>query len=100
MHGDTDAIRAYGGATTNLAADLRAAATALSADLRDTVADAFGPIGARFAAALAEAATGLSERVRTIGDDMAASGAATAAAAGDYDDVEARSRAQIARVVM
>jgi uncharacterized membrane protein len=99
MHADTDAIRAYGRTTSNLANELHAAAAALASDLGATLADAFGPVGARFAAALADATTRLANSVTKIGDEVAASGAATTAAAGDYVDVETYSRAQIATVV-
>jgi hypothetical protein len=72
----------------------------LSGDPAASVASAFGPVGARFAAALADATAVLVTRVTKIGDDVADSGAATAAAASHYDDVEQRARTQIARVGM
>jgi hypothetical protein len=98
MHADTDAIRGYGGATIDLGADLRGAVAALSTDLGPTVTDAFGPVGARFAQALADAAEALMTCMTKIGDDIATSGTATIAAARDYDDVEQRAGAQIERV--
>jgi hypothetical protein len=100
MHADTDTIRGYGAATIDLGTDLHAAAAVLSRDLGPTVAAAFGPVGARFASALAGAAEALVTSVTRIGDDVVASGAATTAAAAQYNDVEARSRAQIARIAM
>ena len=98
MHADTDAIRGYGGATVDLGTDLRAAATALSRDLGPTVVDAFGPVGARFAQALADAADALMRSVARIGDDVVTHGTAISAAAGQYDDVETHARARIAQV--
>jgi hypothetical protein len=100
MHADTDAIRGYAGATTDLASDLRAAAAALSHDVGPTVTDAFGPVGARFARALADATEALMTTVTTLGDDVTAYGTATAAAAGQYDHAETRARANVAQVVV
>jgi hypothetical protein len=96
MHADTDAIRAYGTATTELSADLRTAATLLAGDLGPAVAAALGPVGARFAEALADAAAGLLTNVTRIGDDVAAAGSATVAAARDYDNAELHARTKIA----
>jgi len=98
MHADTDAIRRYGGATVDLGADLRAAAAALPHNLGPTVAGAFGPVGARFAQALADAAEALMTGMATIGDNVVTHGAAASAAARRYDDVETLARARIAQV--
>jgi hypothetical protein len=100
MHADTDAIRAYGTAATELSADLRAAAAILARDLGPTVAAALGPVGARFAEALTDAAAGLQTDVSRIGDDVMAAGTATAAAARDYDDAEMHARTKVAQVGM
>lgn len=100
MQADTDAIRGYGRHTTELTADLRAAAALLGTDVGPTVAAAFGPVGARFASALAGAAADLRDGVTRIGEHLAATGTATTAAASDYDDTEARSRAQLTLVGM
>ena len=100
MHADTDAIRSYGTATTELSTDLRSAAAILARDLGPTVAAALGPVGARFAEALAEAAAGLLTDVTRIGDDVAAAGTATVAAARDYDDAEIHARTKIAQAGM
>jgi hypothetical protein len=100
MHADTDAIRAYGTATTELSADLRAAAALLGRDLGPTVSAVFGPVGARFAAAVADAATALATSVTKIGDDVAAAGTATVAAARDYDDAEMHARTKVAQAGM
>lgn len=100
MHADTDAIRAYGAATNDLGAELAASAGLLSRDLGPTLAAALGPVGARFAAALADATAVLVTTVATIGDDVTASGTATATAAIKYGEVEQRARDQITRVGM
>jgi hypothetical protein len=98
MHADTDAIRAYGKAHADIGTDLRAAATRVDGDIAPTVLAAFGPVGARFAAALAEAVGGLADRVAAIADDVTNSGAATVAIAAAYDDVERNSRTELARM--
>jgi hypothetical protein len=83
-----------------MSTDLRAAAAVLAGDVGPTVVAAFGPVGARFAAALAEAATGLACHVTTIADDVTNAGAATTAAASAYDDVEHRTHAELAQTWM
>jgi len=100
MRADTDAIRAYSAATNDLGAELTATAGLLSRDLGPVLADAFGPVGARFTAALADSAAVLSTTVATISDDVAGSGAATATAAVKYGEAEQRARDQITRVGM
>ncbi len=98
MHADTDAIRRYGTATSDLGADLHAAVAPLSSVATATVTNTFGPIGARFAQALADAAEALVASLTQIGDDVAAAGTATTAAAADFDDTERRSQTRIAYV--
>jgi hypothetical protein len=100
MHADTDEIRAFGGTTTDLGADLEQAAKVLSHGLGTIVVDSFGAVGARFARVLDDAAAGLATQARKIAENVAASAAATVSAARDYDDVEADSQAQIAQVGM
>lgn len=99
MHADTDAIRGFAGATADLGADLRAAAAAWSPDLGPTIADAFGPVGARFAQALTDAIESVARSVSRIGDDVVTHGSATTAAACRYDDAELSAREQVSRVV-
>jgi|SRR3954469_11882551 hypothetical protein len=98
MYADTVAIRGYSAATTDLSAELQATAAALSRDLAPTVTAAFGPVGARFAQALADAAGALTRSVTQVGSDLAAHGTASAAAAGELDGVEARTQAHIVRI--
>jgi hypothetical protein len=97
MHADTEAIRAYGTATTTMSTDLRTAAAVLARDVGPTVVAAFGPVGARFAAALTDAAARLACRVITVADDVTNSAAATTATASAYDEVEHQAQAELAR---
>lgn len=97
MHADTDAIRQYGTATADLGNDLHAALAPLSS-VAATVTTAFGPVGTRFARALADATDALSKSLMKIGDDVVAAGTSTAAAAADFDDTERRSQLHIAHV--
>ena len=96
MHADTNSIRAFGATTADLAADLHTAAARLRQDMSPAFAASLGPVGLRFATALTEAAAGLAASVAAIGESMTTSARATDAAAAGYEDVEARSRAQIA----
>ncbi|MGE5693832.1 MAG: hypothetical protein ACM4D3_00905 [Candidatus Sericytochromatia bacterium] len=98
MHADTDAIRDYGTATSDLGADLHAAVAPLRSVAAATVTAAFGPIGSRFAQTVAYAADALSKRLNQIGDDVMAAGSATTAAAADFDDTERCSQTHIAHV--
>jgi hypothetical protein len=98
MHADTDAIRGYGTATSDLGADLRAAVIPLSSVATATVTNALGPIGARFAKALADAADALVASLTQIGDDVVAAGTATTAAAADFDETERRAQTHIAYI--
>jgi hypothetical protein len=98
MHADTVAIRGYSTAALDLSADLQAAAAALSRDLAPAVTGAFGPVGARFAQALAEAAASLTRGVTNVGDHLAAHGTTSGVAAGAFDDVESRTQARIVRI--
>jgi hypothetical protein len=100
MHADTDAIRAYGKAHADMSTDLRAAATRVDGDVGPTVLAAFGPVGARFAAALAEGVAGLASQVAAIAEDVTRSASATTATAIAYDDVEQHSRTELARTGM
>ncbi|MFZ0835588.1 MAG: hypothetical protein WAM92_21445 [Mycobacterium sp.] len=99
MHADTDAIRLYGGATADLAAEMRAAAAGLSPDLGLTIADALGPVGTRFARALTCAMESLASSVTRIREDIAAHATTTAAAAARFDDVESSAQERISRVM-
>jgi hypothetical protein len=75
-------------------------AARVDGDVAPMVVAAFGPVGARFAAALAEGVEGLARRVAAIAEDMTHSAAATTATAVAYDDVEQHSRIELARTWM
>ena len=87
---DTDAIRALGTACSNQAADLSAAAAALK-DLPgpDAIA-AFGPVGARFVAALDDAATAHAQAITALSADVASAHPVSAAVADAYADADQR----------
>ncbi len=87
---DTDAIRALGTACSNQAADLSAAAAALK-DLPgpDAIA-AFGPVGARFVAALDDAATAYAQTITALSADVASAHPVSAAVADAYADADQR----------
>lgn len=98
MYAHTDAIRSYGATTDDLGADITTVATRMSALPAAAVEEAFGAVGARFAAALGEACSRLSDDVAAMGARLTAAGAASAEAARRYDDAEDRARAQIGDV--
>src|SRR3989442_5950673 len=94
MFADTDAIRAVAAANSAHAADLTAVATALSS-LPDT-ADALGPVGARFLAALADATTDASRAVAALADRLTAGCRTARASAAAYENADERTGAQLA----
>jgi hypothetical protein len=88
MLADTDAIRDLGSATSTQAADLAAVALTLSSLPDPTLASTFGPVGARFLAALADATAREAQAVTALSDSVAAAcptAFATATAYGDAD---------------
>ena len=87
---DTDAIRALGTACSNQASDLSAAAAALK-DLPgpDAIA-ALGPVGARFVAALDDAATAHARAITALSADVASAHPVSAAVADAYADADQR----------
>jgi prophage DNA circulation protein len=88
MLADTDAIRALGSASSAHAADLAAVASTLSSLPGPALATAFGPVGARFLAALADATAREARAVTALSDSVAAAcptAYATATAYGDAD---------------
>lgn len=88
LSADTELIRAYGSAFSVQAADLRAVAARLTA--QDTVsAAAFGPVGARFQAALARAAEGEAHRVAELSASAAAARTSAASVARAYTGADA-----------
>ena len=89
MFVDTDSIRALGAACCAQAADLSAAATALALLGPDATA-AFGPVGARFVAALDDAATAHAQAITALSADVASALPVSAAVADAYADADQR----------
>jgi Excreted virulence factor EspC, type VII ESX diderm len=86
---DITVIRALGAAHSRQAADLAAVAATLRSATPPSCAEAFGPVGARFVAALAEAVALESHAVARLGERIAAAGhtaGTTAAAYGGSED--------------
>jgi hypothetical protein len=96
MFADTDAIRALGAANSAHAADLAAVATALSS--MPDAADALGPVGARFVAALADATAEASRAVSSLADRLAAGCRTAHGSAAAYENADDRTGARVAGV--
>ena len=90
MLADTDAIRALGSASSAQAADLAAIAATLSLLPGPTTAALFGPVGAGFLAALAEAVAEHSRGVAALSDSVGAAATTAGASAAAYDDADSR----------
>ncbi|CAN3127667.1 ESX-1 secretion-associated protein [Mycobacterium sp. smrl_JER01] len=90
---DTASIRAYGADCTAHAAALDAATTRLSAAA--DAPTALGPVGARFVAALAQAAREQARELGRLGAAMAAGGATASDAAHAYLIAEDASASRI-----
>jgi exonuclease VII small subunit len=71
---DITVIRALGAAHSRQAADLAAVAATLRSATPPSCAEAFGPVGARFVAALAEAVARESHAVAQLGERVAVAG--------------------------
>ncbi|WP_238994665.1 type VII secretion target [Mycolicibacterium chubuense] len=84
MSVDTDLVRAYGAASSGHADGLRAAAARLT-EVGGAAAPMFGPVGARFLAALTRAAEGEAHTVTGLGGALTAGRDAAAASATSYD---------------
>ncbi len=98
MYADTDAIHAYGLANADLGTDIRNAAALLEAVPVGAVTDAFGPVGTRFAAALAGAIDQLTQQASRLAGDVDDGGATSITAARAYADTDIRAQAQVGRV--
>ncbi len=97
MLADTDAIAALGSACSAQAADLSAIASALSSLPGPAMADLFGPVGAGYLAALAEAVADQSRAVAALGKSVAAAATTAAASAAGYDDADGRAGGRLVR---
>ena len=87
---DTDAIRALGAACSAQADDLSAAAAALKSLPGPDAAAAFGPVGAGFLAALADAVAAEARAITALGDDLASAHSVSGAVAEAYADADRR----------
>lgn len=87
---DTDAIRALGAHCSNQADDLSAAAGALTGLPGPDAAAAFGPVGARFLATLADAIAGEARTVASLSEELASARWRTGVVADAYTDADRR----------
>lgn len=94
LSADTDLIRAYGSASSGHAADLQAVASQLST-LGATSTSMFGPVGARFHAALTQAAQSEAQRVTELGASVAAVQPTAHSAACAYEGADADAGARL-----
>jgi hypothetical protein len=90
MLADTDAIRALGSASCANAADLSTAAAALSSLPGAATAQVFGPVGAGFLAALADAAARESCLVAALSENLGAASMTASVSAAAYDGADNR----------
>ena len=87
---DTDAVRALGAHCSNQADDLSTAAAALKSLPGPDAAAAFGPVGARFLAALADAIAAEARAIAALGEDLASARSRTGVVADAYADADQR----------
>ena len=90
MFVDTDAIRALGAHCSNQADDLSTAALALKSLPGSDAAAAFGPVGARFLAALTDALTAEGRAIALLGDQLGSVRSRAAVVADSYADADRR----------
>ncbi len=91
LSADTDLIRAYGSASSGHAADLQAVAArlaALGAESASISTSMFGPVGARFEAALIRAAEREARRVAELSTSLAAARPAAWSVAQAYESTD------------
>jgi hypothetical protein len=87
---DTNAIRALGAHCTKRADDLSSAAATLDSLPGAGAAAAFGPVGARFLAALADATAAEARAIATLGENLSAAFSRAGAVADAYTDADRR----------
>jgi predicted dinucleotide-binding enzyme len=90
MFVDTNAISALGTDCSAHADDLSSAAAVLKSLPGAGAAAAFGPVGAGFLAALADAVETEMRAVLTLGDDLASAQSVTGVVAQAYSDADRR----------
>jgi len=88
MFADTDAIRAFGAANSEHAADLAAAAAALSSTPGAGGALMLGAVGAHFLTALADATSAASHAVAALSDRLAGGHLTAHASAAAYENAD------------
>jgi len=99
MFADTDAIRAFGAASSAQAADLAAVAATLSSMPGAAVAASMlGPVGTRFMAALADATTDASRAMTALGHRMEAGHLTACASAGAYENADRQLGGAVSRL--
>jgi hypothetical protein len=98
MFADTDAIRAFGAASSAQAADLDAVAAALSSMPGPAAGAMLGPVGTRFLAALADAVAQGSRAVALLGERVEAGHLTAHASAGAYDDADHQLGSAVSRL--
>jgi hypothetical protein len=98
MFADTDAIRAFGAASSAQADDLAAVAATLSSMPGLGAGSMLGPVGARFLAALADATTDASHAVAALGDRLAAGCLTAHASAAAYENADCQLGAAVSRL--
>jgi Excreted virulence factor EspC, type VII ESX diderm len=87
---DTNAVRALGAHCSNQADDLCTAAAALKPLPGPDAAAAFGAVGARFLATLADAIAAEAHAIATLGEELASTRPRTAVVADAYTDADRR----------
>lgn len=85
---DTYAIRALGAACRAQADDLSAAATALKSLPGPDATAAFGPVGAAFLSALADAAVAEARAITALSENLASAHPVSSAVAGAYAETD------------
>jgi Excreted virulence factor EspC, type VII ESX diderm len=85
---NTDAIRALGAACLAQADDLSAAAATLKSLPGPDATAAFGPVGAAFLAALADAAVAEARAITALSENLASAHPVSRAVAGAYTETD------------
>jgi hypothetical protein len=98
MFADTDAIRAFGAASSSQAADLAAVVASLSSMPGPAAGSMLGPVGTPFLSALADAVVQGSRAVAALSDRMAAGHLTAYASAGAYDNADHQFGAAVSRL--
>jgi len=96
LSADTDLIRAYGSASSGQAAELQGVVARLTAVGTVPSTSMFGPVGARFQAALIQAAGREAHRVSELSASLAAARSAAWRAAQAYSESDTGAGNQIA----